>query len=201
MHQVVDLEPVAAATAPLFERDEVKAHLRVDHADEDSLIDLFIAAVTDHLDGFAGIIGQALIAQQWALHLPCFPGRSGAIQIPLRPLITIDAITYLDLDGVMQTLDPALYVARAGKLAIVEPAYGQGWVSTRADRRAVSITFTAGFGQTAAAVPPAYRSAGLLMIGDLYENRKSQVIENGAVAIVQNPTVDRLLGGRRPINV
>ncbi len=36
----------------------IKTHLRVDHDDENELINVLIAAATDHLDGYGGILGK-----------------------------------------------------------------------------------------------------------------------------------------------
>ena len=52
---------------------EAKAHLRYDDDDQDVLIAACIAAATDRLDGWAGILGRCLVAQTWAVDLGCWP--------------------------------------------------------------------------------------------------------------------------------
>jgi uncharacterized phiE125 gp8 family phage protein len=56
---------------------EAKAHLRVDFDDEDALISGLIDAATQHLDGWSGVLGRALMPQTWEMSLDRFP--AGAI--------------------------------------------------------------------------------------------------------------------------
>lgn len=46
---------------------EAKAHCRVDHDDEDALIEAYIAAAVAHLDGWRGVLGRAIMPQTWAV--------------------------------------------------------------------------------------------------------------------------------------
>jgi uncharacterized phiE125 gp8 family phage protein len=46
-------------------RDEAKAHCRIDHDEEDALIDLYIAAAVAHLDGWKGVLGRCIMTQEW----------------------------------------------------------------------------------------------------------------------------------------
>lgn len=46
--------------------DHARAHLRVDHHDEDGRIEDLIAAATAHLDGRRGVLGRAIMPQTWA---------------------------------------------------------------------------------------------------------------------------------------
>lgn len=49
----------------LLSLEEVKAHLRVDHNDEDAQIAAMILAAVGHLDGWRGILGRAIMPQVW----------------------------------------------------------------------------------------------------------------------------------------
>lgn len=69
---------------------EAKAHLRVDFADDDSLIEGLIKAATDHLDGWTGILGRALVEQEWRQDFDAF---ASCLSLPLGPVISISSVT------------------------------------------------------------------------------------------------------------
>ena len=58
----------------------------------------------------------------------------------------------------------------------------------------MTVTWTAGYGDTAADVPQGIVAAGLLLVTDLYEHRSAQEV---GVSIASNPAVERLLFKRR----
>lgn len=162
-----------AAPAALLSLAEAKAHLAVEHDDDDALIAEYVATATDYLDGYGGVLGRALVSQTWRLWLAGFP--CGAIALPLPPLISVSEILYVDPDGAEQTLTAVDdYVVIEGPLARIEPAYGLGWPSTRRQARAVRITFVAGHGAPEA-VPGKARQLVRVMLADLYKNRESGV--------------------------
>lgn len=161
-----------AAPAALLSTAQAKAHLVVEHDDDDVLIADYVQTAIDYLDGYGGVLGRALVSQTWRLWLGCFP--VGAIALPLPPLISVSEILYVDTDGVEQTLDAALYSVIDGERARVEPAYGESWPSTRRQSRAVKVTFVAGYGAPAA-VPAPFRQLVRIILGDLYKNRESGV--------------------------
>jgi uncharacterized phiE125 gp8 family phage protein len=192
-----DLRLYTPPAAALLDRDAVKQHLSYDDADQDALIDGLIAAVTARLDGFDGILRRCLITQTWLYSLPAFP-RRGAIEIPLPPLQRVVEITYLDIDGQVQTLDASLYVVHDEPLGVVEAPLGVVFPPTLpGNRRAVTIKFTAGYGDAAAAVPAPIRQAALLLTGDLFANRESGVIDASRVTSVENPAFKALLAPYR----
>ncbi|MEG8220126.1 hypothetical protein OSJ57_05750 [Sphingomonas sp. HH69] len=174
--------PLILDTAPATDPvtlAEVKAHIRVIHADEDASIADMILAATHRFDGRDGSLGLCLITQSWTLTLDAF---TAEIAIPLPPCQSIDAITYVDPDGVTQTLDAAAYqVFGLGSAngAKVRPAYGTSWPAIRNQPDAVAITFTAGFGDNPGDIPEPIRTAIKMRVGHLYENRESVVIGTG----------------------
>jgi len=68
---------------------EAKLHLRVDHDDEDLLIEGLIGAATDHLDGWTGILGRCLEEQEWRQDFDGFEN----FRLPLYPVRTPAKIT------------------------------------------------------------------------------------------------------------
>jgi uncharacterized phiE125 gp8 family phage protein len=206
---LLDLVRVAEPAEPLVSLDELKLSLRVDHDDDNDLIESLGDSITASLDGFAGTLGRALVSQSWQLSLPGFPGRHfwpaaaplfasayhrhpRRIRLPLPPLVSVTSIDYLDPDLATQTLAADQYILLDGPLASIEPAPGLCWPSTGCHPRAVQITYVAGYGPPAA-VPGPIRTAHKLMVGDLYENRASIVIDASRVTLIESPTVARLL--------
>lgn len=56
---------ITAPSAQVVTLAEAKAHLRVDHADEDDVIEGFIAAAVAYLDGWQGVLGRGIMPQTW----------------------------------------------------------------------------------------------------------------------------------------
>jgi len=155
---------LALITAPAVEvlsLAEAKEHLRVDHDDEDTLIEALIGAATAWLDGWTGVLGMCLEAQTWEMTLDRFPAREFCI--PLGPVVSVDAITYVDSDDVEQTLAGTEYEAAGARVRPVD-----GWPSTSTNYDAVKVRFTAGTG-----TPENIKHVVRLLIGHWYENRES----------------------------
>lgn len=70
---------VTAPTMPPVTLDEVKAHLRVDHSEEDAEIAVLLTAAVGHLDGWRGILGRAIMPQTWRVTVPS----SGSYVLPM----------------------------------------------------------------------------------------------------------------------
>lgn len=149
---------------------EARLHLRLDASGdppthpEDSLVEMLITATTGHLDGADGVLRRALVTQRWRLSLGAFP--IGAIKLPLPPLQSVEAVSYVDADGEEQSF--ADYA--------VDPAFGciRGAWPSGSD---VRIDFTAGYGG-AGNVPAPLKAAILLHVGHLYANREAVNIGN-----------------------
>lgn len=104
--------------------------------------------------------------------------------IPVGPIQSITSITYIDANGMQQTLDPSFYfLAGAGTLAPrIVRAPLQTWPTTRIDHpEAVTLTAVAGYGDTADTVPPELIQAILLLVGDWDANREDTIAERGVV--------------------
>lgn len=154
---------------PIITTAEAKAFLIVEHSADDALIDRLIASATRTVEKQTGRqLGQAT----WELYLNRFPtriidrnGAGGAIEIRKAPVISISEVAYTDPNGDQQTttfLDNVI-----SEPAYVFPPYGESWPSTRAVPNAVKVTFVAGY----ATVPEDVKTAVLLILRSLYENR------------------------------
>jgi uncharacterized phiE125 gp8 family phage protein len=194
---VLDLEQTDAPSVPLLSLDEAKAQCRVLHSDDDVLIEALIDAATQRFDGPSGILGRALVEQTWTLYLDHFHvhwrrgfrlwshplmvprHRWRTIELPLPQLISVASIGYVDCNGDNQTVDPSTYAVLDGERAEISLLPGQLWPQTAIQPRAVSISFTCGYGAAAADVPAPIRHAAKLLVSHYYEHRDAVVgVEN-----------------------
>jgi uncharacterized phiE125 gp8 family phage protein len=171
---------------------EAKLQCRVDGTDDDTLITGLIVVARKQAESCSA---HVLLTQQWRLDLDCFPVDS--IDLPLPPLTSVQSITYLDGDGMRQTLAASEYTVIANKTpGVVLPAYGKSWPSCRVTPGSVQISFTAGFGD-AAAVPQEIKQWMLLHIDTWYEHRASVSVGPGSGGVAVMPYTDRLLSEYR----
>lgn len=201
---------IAAATADVLSRDEVKRHLRVEHDDDDAAIDEIIAAVVQSLDpATGGWLGRALRPQTWELQLAGFA--CDVIELPYPPTIQIVSLKYDDSAGVEQTLvkdtdfrlvPPARLLGRHA----VAPLYRGRWPSTLGSDDSVRIRYSAGYAPAVGADPgpavadqlPAPIKAYLkLVIGTLYANRESAVSARDQVAALPADIMQGLISTYR----
>lgn len=165
------LAPVrtVAPTATLVTLADAKLHCRVDGGDEDVLITALVKAAQDYLDGYSGVLGRALLTQTWRQDFDAF---SDTMRLPVGNLLAVSSVTYYDASNAQQTLASSVYTAFSDTLGpYVTRKPGQAWPSTYTRPDAVSVTWTAGYGATSAAVPAAIKQAALLLVGHWYDNR------------------------------
>lgn len=188
------LSQTAAPAVQPVSLTEAKAHLRVDFDDDDTLISSLILAATAHFDGSAGMLGRALITQSWEYRINEFPTtRTGAIELPLAPLQSVESVKYIDSDGIEQTLATSVYNVRIpGALpGSILLKYAQDYQTTRVEDDAVRIAFTCGYGDAGSDVPMPIRQAILLWVGFLYASREPTEPELAAVDALVAPYVMR----------
>ena len=207
------LEPVTLAQA--------KAHCRVTTDNDDALFATYIQAAREYAERQTS---RSFLQQTWRLSLGHFPRFShrvaqegfrgyessgyssgygcgswslpSPILLPQPPLIGIGDVTYLDPNGTRQTLDPTLYTVNGdAEPSTILPAPGTWWPATLPGQsNAVQVTYVAGYGNAAAAVPAAVQLAILGLVAAWYENRESVVLTNSTDAVTVVPQfVDSLL--------
>jgi uncharacterized phiE125 gp8 family phage protein len=153
--------------------DLVKAHLRIDHTDEDLTLQLYIDAATEFLGGPSGILGKVLVTQTWRQAYGAFTSPLLLAEFP-APVQSVAAITYYDDANLTQTLDPAVYsyVGNDPRSPLIVLNAGQSWPATYARADAVAVTYLAGYGPPSA-VPAPIRRAMLALVGDFYAQREA----------------------------
>jgi len=183
---VTTLTPAAAAPVDL---GTAKAHLRVEHSDEDGLILDLIDAAAAHVEQRTG---RALVQRGLRLTLDRF---DTVIRLPMPPLVQVDEIRYLDTDGVQQVLAASGYLVDiASTPARITVAPDADWPDTQAVTGAVEIDYQAGYGN-ADAVPLPIKQAILLLLGHWYENREAVI--TGPITSELPLAVDSLLAPYR----
>lgn len=169
----------ALATEEPVSVEEAKTQCRRDPAftDDDLWFAQAIEAARRTVEADTGI---RLMTARFALVSREFPG--DLVRLPKAPLVAVESLAYVDTNGAAQTWAAANYLVAPSdpgpppSAGWVELAYGISWPTARAQGNAVTVTFTAGFGLTAASVPADLRMAMLLLIGHWYEARGAVVV-------------------------
>ena len=196
LHQAASVQALTTA--------EAKLHLRVDHSEEDALIDMMVKAST--LDA-EHLMQRAVMPQKWKLSIDEFPSCAAyrrdalgnAIDLCMPPVTAVDSLIYLDSTGANVTLATTEYqvVIGSDNIGRIVPAFGKSWPAARYQPEAVQVIFSTGYAN-AAAVPEAIKTWIALRLGALYENRSAWT-QGGAIS--QNEFVDRLLDRYRTITL
>ena len=143
---------------------QAKTHLRVDAADDDTLILGLIDAAVAELDGYGGQLGRALVTQTWA---QAFDGFAPRLRLPLAAA-SVSSVTYLNASDAAQTLPADQYALERDHLgSYLTPAPGVAWPSARR----VTVTFVCG--SAPAGIDARFKAMILLRISDLYHNREA----------------------------
>jgi len=169
---------------------EAKDHLLVSHTDDDALIQRIIKQARRYVEKFTK---RQLITATYTLTLDDFPrSAERTLYLPVAPLGAVISIGYVDADGDSQTMDSGLYrVDDQSTIARITPEYDKDWPDTRKVMNAVTVTFTAGYGDSGSDVPEDLRGTIFLLLGHYYESRDASVI--GAASTPIYLGVDDLL--------
>ncbi len=149
---------------------EAMSHLRLEAPSvgahpEATLIEALITTARQHVEAETSraLITQTLEARwdEWR----------DEIHLPWSPTQSIVSVSYVDKDGVTQSLAASAYRADlAATFARLTPAFDTEWPAARAVTGAIVVRFVAGYG-LASAVPAPLRAAILLLVAHLYEHR------------------------------
>lgn len=178
------IEVLEAPSEPIVSLAEMKAHLRVDDTDNDTLIEAYTAAAESRVDGPNSITGRCF--RVWRLRLS-LPGFSVRMLLPFPPLIDVQAVRYLDNSGNEQEFAAADHWrvigarhAQGGMVALLDGAEWPSLLAT-ADPDLVRIDYLAGYinsgsPEDSLPIPKDIPHAIKLMVGDWYDHRSSSVI-------------------------
>lgn len=111
--------------------------------------------------------GRAFGIKTYRMESTSFPDE---IEIPIIPLLSVDAIEYTDADGVAQTLGTGDFeVDDSGTFPVVVPT--DSWPETDGSVGAFAIEFTVGYATDA--VPRQALLGMLLTLGHIFKNREA----------------------------
>lgn len=164
---------------------EVKAHLRLDGAEEDGLLVALIRVAREHLERVTGL---CLTVQSWRLLLDSIP-EDGVIHIARGPVQAVESLRLYDEAGEEILLPLQGHVldgdARPARLML-----GRSIAGLRAVN-GVEVDFTAGFGESGAEVPDTLKRAMLMHVAQMFAFRGALAVEDQPADIP--PGYDRLV--------
>ncbi len=181
MYRLVETTPPAAEPLSCA---EMKVFLRVDHDNDDALIEDLIAAARQLCESATG---RSLITRSYSLYLDAWP-EAATLTLPHPPLAVVDAIQVYAADNSAAEFSADNYVVDAaglpGRIALTSAPPLPGRVAN-----GIEIQFTAGYGAAAADVPVLLRQGMKQAVAHMYENRgdtpASALNASGAAAIFQ----------------
>lgn len=155
---------------------EMKNHLKVETSvtEDDALISSQIVAARDLIETMTGansIRNNIILATTYDYGMMSFFDETSSgydswhkgatlsrgayydswyfnICVPCVPLISVTSITYIDVDGVTQTLSSSLYSITDPAKGVITLNYGESWPTTRWQPNAVTVRFVAGMAAT-----------------------------------------------------
>ncbi|MBP9692322.1 MAG: phage head-tail connector protein [Alphaproteobacteria bacterium] len=141
--------------------EEAKTYLRISSDQEDEFLKMLMAAARSHVESFTG---RALLKQQWGLHIkPPYPegsplvkreGKRLEIALPRPPLLEV------------------MEVKASAKTIAYEVEENRVLLSSLFWDKEISIIYWAGYGETAASLPPDLKMAVLMATRFFYDNQK-----------------------------
>lgn len=144
---------------------EVKAHLRLDGADEDALLASLIRTAREHLERETGL---CLISQAWRLYLDRWP-KDVIVRILKFPVQSIEAVTVYEADGTAVDLPLQDHLldgeGRPARLWLRKPPEPGQAVN------GIEIDFSAGYGEAGTDVPDTLKRAMSIPIGHMFAFR------------------------------
>lgn len=156
---------IIAPTSEPVTLAEAKTQLRIDHSDEDALIQSLITSAREMAEQ---ITRRSIMPQTWEKTVDSFLDND--IEL-LNPAVTaIEYVKYLDPDGVEQVLSPSdYYLDKDNEPAWLLLGVGKEWPKTAEAANAIRVRYTAGYTD----VPSSIKVWILLAIEHLYDRCKS----------------------------
>lgn len=146
---------------------DLKDHLRITDAREDSILYVYLLSAIDYL---SSELGRKLSNSSESSYFDCF----GDLElIGDNPSSVV--VKYIDVDGVEQTLASSVYSLKTHKVRpYLTLAYGQSWPSIRSGDANVWVNYSSGY--TDATLPDKLRAAVLIHAATAYEYRENETL-------------------------
>lgn len=170
------LQLLQAPAATPVSLAEAKAQLRVEHPDDDVVINRLINTAVAYTDG-KGVLGHAMIQQTWGQWVHSVPPQ--VVRLSMGPVVSVSAVKYYDESGVLQTDTLSNYdITGTPFTTQIGPKDGFNWPVTQDRADAIRIEYVAGYGTSASDVPETLRHAMMMLIGHWYDNRESTMMDD-----------------------
>lgn len=173
------VEPVTVA--------ELKTYMRLDGSTYDTMLGGYLTACRQAVEKHTG---RTLINTTRVLYRDGFPPDNETIELPYGPVQSISSIVYIDENGDQQTWAAANYYFDAFSVyARITPAHDVDWPDTQDQINAVKVTYVAGYGAAASAVPAPLKECIKALVSDLFEHPEANV----EMTLAENRTYKFLL--------
>lgn len=183
-----------AATEPIT-LAEAKLHLRVSHDVDNTPITAWIKAARQVVENYTN---RQLISATWELYIDSWPLDGEYIELPMAPTTSITWVKYYNSSGDLTELAAANYlldeISEPGRLY---RAPNGSFPAVQTRRNAIIVRQVCGWAD-AATVPGPLKSALLLILSHLYENRQdvltgvtAQALPKGSVSLMAPYRINR----------
>jgi len=167
--------------------EQAKAHLRIDHSEDDSYIRILIRAARERAEGFTG---RSFVAKQMNLYLVDY---TDTVDLPGEPVSTIDSVEYLNTSNAWITLTASLdylllkqSTGSALKLNNISSLLSTEFVEKIRIKYTTGVYASGPLDPVKIPFPDSVRYAMLLMIRTMYDTREDVVTGTIINAIPQN---------------
>ncbi len=178
--------------------DQLRGHLRVDANDEDEYLNTII--IPSARRSVERALGQVFITQTWEWYWDGgWPG-VGVLEFPIGPVLSVNSVKYLDVDGVETTWAASNYtVAIKGPIQRLWLNESVVWPTVQRQTPEVAwVDFQAGYGPDKDDVPAGVKHLVLLMAEHVYEHRGP--VRTGTFVIKVPHTLDYLVDQCRTLD-
>lgn len=157
---------ITAPTVQPLTLAQLKADLRIDHANDDASIQRMMVEAQEWLERRLQL---KLTPQTWEYTFDAFPVNE--VALPFGPVQSIVSVKYFDTAGDDQTMASADYFVDAVSYSVRPKPWllpVVGWPATIDAVNAVRVTYVAGY-VDAAAVPPSIVTAFRLKVREIFD--------------------------------
>lgn len=177
----VSIVPVSTgqnANEPVTVDQDLRAHLRIDSANEDGVLTAKVAAARKWVENRTE---RSLFRNQFdqAMDRGAVPRDASPIRLLRSPLASVESVTSYGTTGGATVLSTEAYFvdsySEPGRLCLHS---GYTWPTALREQAAMVVRFTAGYSTDASGIPDPLKEAIRKLATDLYENREASSLGN-----------------------